>query len=134
VRAVQEEQISAFLENKPGVVANLCAALTEREVNIKAMTVLDTKDIGTLRLVVDNLPEAQKALKEAGAAYILVPVVAVNIPNTPGMFGKIAREFADNEINIEYVYATVGSSESSSLAVFRVSDCNKALTVNFSEE
>ncbi len=131
MRAIAEEQISAFLENRPGVVANMCAAMTEREVNIKAMTVLDTKDVGTLRMVVDNLKAAQEALTDAGAAFILVPVVVVPIPNRPGAFAMVARTFADAGINIEYVYVTAVTEQAPSLAIFRVSDTDKALEIEF---
>lgn len=131
MRAIAEEQISAFLENRPGVVANMCAAMTERKVNIKAMTVLDTKDVGTLRMVVDDLKGACEALAEAGAAYVLVPVVVVPIPNRPGAFAMVARTFADADINIEYVYVTAVTGQAPSLAIFRVSDTEKALQIDF---
>lgn len=128
---VAEAQISAFLENRPGVIARLCAAFTERHVNIKAMTVLDTKDIGTLRMVVDDLDEAEKALREAEAAYVLVPVVTVPIPNKPGAFARVASIFAEAGINIEYVYCTAMGGQDGSMAVFRVNDHEKAQELDF---
>ncbi len=131
MRAIAEEQISAFLENRPGVVANMCAAMTEREVNIKAMTVLDTKDVGTLRMVVDNLKAAQEALTDAGAAFILVPVVVVPIPNRPGAFAMVARTFADAGINNEHVSDTAVTEQAPALAIFRVSATEKALQIDF---
>ena len=128
-----EEQISAFLANKPGVVADLCAALTEHGVNIKAMTVLDTVDIGTMRMVVDDVEAAKTALKEAGAAFVVVPVIAIQLPNKPGAFARIARTLAAAGVNIEYFYVTAATTEESSLGIFRVSDREKALTLEFDD-
>ncbi len=133
VRARAVEQISAFLANKPGVMADLCAALNENKVNIQALTVLDTVDIGTMRMVVDNVDVAKRALKEAGAAFVVVPVIAVLIPNKPGAFSRVARIMAGAGINIEYFYATATPNAPSSLAVFRVSDYESALELEFPE-
>jgi hypothetical protein len=131
VRAKAEEQISAFLANKPGVVANLSAGLADHGVSIKAMTVLDTVDIGTVRMVVDNVDLAKKALNEAGAAYVNVPVITIPIPNKKGAFARIARTLAEHQINIEYFYATAGVGGETTLGVFRVSDHKKALEIEF---
>lgn len=131
MRAIPEQQVSAFLANKPGVVANFCAALTECGVNIKALTVLDTVDVGTIRMVVDDLGTAKEALAEAGAAYVEVPVIAIPIPNRPGSFAKIARTLSDAKINIEYVYASAVPGADHTLAIFRVSDYKAALEVDF---
>jgi hypothetical protein len=131
LRAIPEQQISAFLANNPGVVANFCAALTERGVNIRAMTVLDTVDVGTMRMVVDNLQIAKNALSDAGAAYVEVPVVCLPIPNKPGSFARIARTFANAKINIEYVYATGMPGAEHTYGVFRVADHKAALEIDF---
>lgn len=131
MRATAEEQISAFLANKPGVMADLCAGLNEYRVNIRALTVMDTVDIGTIRLVVDNVDAAKGALREAGAAFVVVPVVGVLIPNKQGAFARVARSMANNGINIEYFYATATPGAEYSLAIFRVSDFEKALSLDF---
>ncbi|MFQ5414260.1 MAG: hypothetical protein ACE5E6_07350 [Phycisphaerae bacterium] len=133
MRAEADEQISAFLENRPGCVADLCAALIERKINIKAMCVLETHDIGTLRMVVDNVELAKEVFSAAGAAYIVVPVVSIVIPNKPGAFTRIARTMAKANINIEYVYATAAPGTAQSVGVFRVSDQKAALELDFEE-
>jgi len=92
--AKPETQLSAFLANQPGVVARLCEALAEKGVSILAMAVLDTVDIGTMRMVVDDLEVAKEALDEAGAAYVEVPVITIPIHNLQGGFGQIARVLA----------------------------------------
>ncbi|MCH7808133.1 MAG: ACT domain-containing protein [Planctomycetes bacterium] len=131
MRAIPEHQISAFLANTPGVVANLCATLAERGVNIKAIMVMDTVDVGTVRMVVDNLSIAKEALTDAGAAYVEVPVIAVPIPNQPGSFAKFARTLANAKINIEYFYATATPGTETTLGIFRVSDHKAALELEF---
>ncbi|MBI1825908.1 MAG: ACT domain-containing protein [Planctomycetes bacterium] len=131
LRAQAEQQISAFLANKPGVVARLCAALAERDVNIQAMTVMDTVDIGTMRMVVDKMDVAREALNSAGAAYVEVPVIAIPIPNEEGGFARIAGILAAANINIEYFYATSVPGTDYSLGIFRVSDHQAALELDF---
>jgi len=130
-QARAEWQISAFLANKPGVIARLCAALADRDVNILAMTVLDTVDIGTMRMVVDKLDVAREALDTAGAAYVEVPVLSIPIPNKEGGFARIAGILAGANINIEYFYCTCVPGTDYSLGIFRVSDHEAALTLNF---
>jgi hypothetical protein len=131
VRATRETQLSAFLANRPGVVADLCAALTERGVNIRAICVLDSVDVGTLRMVVDNLPIAKEALTTAGAAFTEVPVISIAISNRRGAFASIARALASRDINIEYFYATATPGSDHTVGIFRVSDAAAALELEF---
>ncbi len=124
-------QISAFLANKPGVVAHLCGALAERGVNIRAMTVMDTVDIGTVRMIVDDMEVAKDALDGAGAAYVEIPVITIPIPNELGGFAKIAGTLAAANINIEYAYVTGVPETERTIGVFRVSDHDAALALEF---
>ena len=129
--ATAETQLSVFLANRPGVVAHVCAALAERDINIRAMTVLDTVDIGTMRMVVDDVDGAKEALDGSGAAYVEVPVISIPIPNVEGGFARIARTLAGAHVNIEYFYATAAPDSKYTLGIFRVSDCEKALEIDF---
>lgn len=133
MRAVADEQLSAFLANRPGMIAGLCQHLAEAGVTIRAMAVLDTVDIGTVRMVVDNVEAAKAALNRAGAAYVSVPVLCVPIPNRPGGFGAIAASLGQRNINIEYFYATASGESGFALGVFRVSDRERALDIDFPE-
>ena len=133
IKACLEEQLCAFLANKPGMVANLCSGLTEYGVLIKAMAVLDTHDIGTVRMVVDDIDKAKKALDEAGAAYVIVPVVTIPIPNTKGGFAKLAHLLASRNINIEYFYSTAMPGTDYTLGVFRVEDYGAVLELDFDQ-
>ena len=131
MKAIETTQLSVFLGNTPGVVANLCSALTDAKISIQAMTVLDTVDIGTMRMVVDDVERAKQALKGSSAAYVEVPVITMLIDNQPGAFAGIARRMADSGVNIEYVYATAAKGSEHTLGVFRVNDIDTALKIEF---
>jgi hypothetical protein len=125
------EQISIFLENRPGVVADLCAHLTERAINIRALAVLDTIDIGTVRMVVDDPGKAKEAFAAAGAAYVSVKCLAVEVPHAPGGFANVARKLSLAGINIEYIYASALNGTGKAMGIFRVSDLDRALTLDY---
>ncbi len=131
IKASKEEQLCAFLANKPGMVASLCTGLMEYGVLIKAMAVLDTHDIGTVRMVVDDVDRAKEALDQAGAAYVSVPVITIAIPNTKGGFAKLAHLLASKNINIEYFYSTAMPGTDYTLGVFRIEDYGSVLELEF---
>ncbi len=134
MKATETTQICVFLSNHPGVVANLCARLTEADVSMQAITVLDTVDIGTMRMIVDDPERAKRALKGTDSAYVEVPVITLEIRNKPGAFAKIARTMANAGVNIEYVYATAMPGTERTLGVFRVSDIDTALKLEYPDD
>jgi len=83
--------------------------------------------------VVDDVEGAQHALRGKGAAFVVVPVVGVSMPNKPGAFALVARRIAAAGINIEYFYATAMPGTERSLAIFRVSDHERTLTLDYPE-
>ncbi len=127
------EQISVFLENRPGVIAEVCNALIDQEINITALTVLETFDIATMRLVVDRAEAAKEALRTAGAAYVAVPVLGVTMPNVPGALGLFGERIANVGVNIEYMYASSIPDTKSVFAIVRVrdEDMEKVLELSF---
>lgn len=127
----QVEQITIFLENRSGVVADLCEHLTERDISIRAITVLDTIDIGTMRMVVDKPEKAKEALGAAGAAYVTIKCLAMEIPNNSGGFSAVARILSLAGVNIEYVYASALPGTEKTMAIFRVSDIERALGLEY---
>ena len=78
------EQIAVFLENKSGRLAEITAILAENNINIRALAVADTADFGILRLIVDKVDEAEKALKEKGFTVGKTTVIAVEVPDRTG--------------------------------------------------
>ena len=126
------EQISIFLENRTGVIADLCAHFTERNINIRAIAVLDTIDIGTVRMVVDEPEVAKEALAAAGAAYVTVKCLALEVPDRPGGFASVANKLSLAGINIEYFYASTLPGAKKTMSIFRVSNIERALRIDYS--
>ena len=81
---MQIQQISVFVENKPGRLADITETLAQEQVNIRAVSVADTSDFGILRLIVDKPQEAVRTLREAGHTVSLTNVIAVCMEDTPG--------------------------------------------------
>ncbi|MCP4248276.1 MAG: ACT domain-containing protein [bacterium] len=131
-KAERVDQISIFLKNRAGVVADLCTALTEQHINIRALTVMDTVDVGTLRMVVDDVELAKTALSNTGATYRISPDLALAIASAPGAFARVARTMAKAGVNIEYVYASAIGGGDRSLGIFRVNNVEKAMTLTYS--
>ena len=122
------KQISVFVENKPGRLANVTEVLYKKGVNLRAFTIAEAGDFGIIRMVVDKTDEAYKALKEAGFTVTLTDVLGVEVKDEPGGLYRIAKALGDVGINIEYVYAfTFGGDKA--LIILRVDDTEKAIEV-----
>jgi hypothetical protein len=123
------EQISIFLENKPGRLAEVARILAEAGVNIRALSLADTSDFGVLRLIVDKQEEAEEALKERGFTVRKTDVVAVEVSDRPGGLHHILDILDKAGINVEYVYAFVRQSGSNAVNIFRFEDTEEAVKV-----
>lgn len=120
-------QLSVFLENKPGVLAAVCKALGEHDINIRGVSVSDTVDHAVVRLIVSDPHKAVHVLGEHGALVVETDVLIVKLSDHPGALAEVAAKFARGKINIEYAY---GSSDDTEATVFvRVSDTKKALEI-----
>ncbi len=98
------EQISIFLENKAGRLAEVTTILADAGVNIKALALADTSEFGILRLIVDKREVAQTVLKNNGVTVRLTHVVAVEVSHTPGGLNRILQILQAQGINVEYMY------------------------------
>lgn len=125
------EQLTVFLENRPGILADLCAHLSDRRINIRAISVLDNTDAGTVRLIVDQPDLAKETLADAGVSYTTARCLSLEMPNNPGGFAGIARTLSLAGINIDYIYASSVPGTGSALGIFRVSDIEQALALNW---
>ncbi|MHC4200287.1 MAG: ACT domain-containing protein [Planctomycetota bacterium] len=119
------EQLSIFLENKPGVLASVSSALAEAGVNLRALCVSDTVDHAVVRLVPSDHGLARDVLERGGALVVETEVLVLTLPDKPGALADVARKFADAEVNIEYSYGSGGTAEAGIL-VMRVSDMERA--------
>jgi len=112
-------QISVFLENRKGRLYEVCSLLGSNDINIRALTVAETESFGVLRIVVDKSDEAVKVLRDNGFTANFTDVVAVEVGDRPGGLAAILKVFAENEVNVEYMYGFVEKHSDKALLVFR---------------
>ena len=120
------KQISVFLENKAGRLANVTRVLGEAGINIRALSIADTSDFGILRLIVNDPNKAYRILKDGGFTVSETDVIAVRVPDTPGGLAGILEQTAESNLNIEYLYAFIGSNGKDALVIFKVEDWEQA--------
>ncbi|XXJ19486.1 ACT domain-containing protein [Desulfovibrio caledoniensis] len=113
------DQLSIFLENRAGRLAEVTRILSEAEVNIRALSLADTSDFGILRLIVSDFDKAKAKLKDAGFTVGRTSVVAVEVNDQPGGLNSILTMLQDAGINVEYMYAFVQQSGDSAVLIFR---------------
>jgi hypothetical protein len=126
------EQISVFLENKPGRLAEITKIMGDAGVDLRAMSLADTADFGVLRLMVDNPKMARELLKGSGCVVSVTPVLAARIADRPGSLAAVLSVLADAEISVEYAYASIARDKENAYVIFRVDDNDRALAA-FSE-
>lgn len=121
------QQISVFLENKSGRLAQLTQTLGDAGINIRALSIADTSDFGILRLIVSKPEDAYNVLKNAGFTVSITEVIAVEVKDTPGGLGAVLKLLEAAGINIEYLYAFLEKSSDDALVVFRVEQLDEAI-------
>ncbi|BDQ32506.1 ACT domain-containing protein [Pseudodesulfovibrio portus] len=113
------DQLSIFLENRAGRLAEVTRILSEAGVNIRALSLADTSDFGILRLIVSDFETAKTKLKDAGFTVGRTSVVAVEVTDEPGGLNNILAMLQEAGINVEYMYAFVQQSGNSAVLIFR---------------
>jgi len=121
------EQISIFLENKSGRLAEVAEALAGAGINIRALSLADTSDFGILRLIVNDTEKAKKVLKDNGFTVGKTEVIAVEVADRPGGIAEILNVMRDGGINVEYMYAFVQKSGQHAVIIFRFDELEKAI-------
>ena len=117
-----QKQISVFIENKRGRLAEITGVLGENGVDMKALCIADTSDFGILRIIVDKPEQAEKALREKGYAVSITDVIAFSVEDKPGGLAAALRIFDEQGINIEYMYAFFKKNEEKATVIVRVDD------------
>lgn len=123
------EQISIFLENKPGGLEDATRILKEADVNIRTLSLADTSDFGILRLIVNDVEKAVAALKAQGLRVSRTTVVAVEVPDRPGGLHSILAALSQQGVNVEYLYAFVERSGQDAVIIFRFDNPDAAIEV-----
>jgi hypothetical protein len=126
---MRAEQISVFLENKAGRLAEVTGILSDAKVNIRALALADTSDFGVLRLIVDNNEKAVEALKNRGFTVGRTDVLAVEVEDRPGGLHSILDMLNEADINVEYMYAFVQHSGKNAVMIFRFDNIDEAVKV-----
>jgi hypothetical protein len=121
------EQISIFIENKSGRLAEITRILGDAGINIRALSLADTSDFGILRLIVNNVETAKAALKEKGFTVSKTEVVAVEVPDRPGGLSALLQTLDGSQINVEYMYAFVERCGGNAVIIFRFDETDKAI-------
>lgn len=120
------KQLTVFVENKQGALVSITDTLANHNINIRALSIADTRDFGILRLIVSDNAAAVKTLSDEGYLIKMTDVVGVKIGDCPGKLSK-ALEVLDNaHINMEYLYAFMARTEKHAYVVLRVEDNEKA--------
>jgi hypothetical protein len=123
------EQISIFLENKPGSLEHVTRILKDAGINIRTLSLADTSDFGILRLIVNDVEATKNILKKNGFTVSRTAVVAVEVPDRPGGLHSIMEVIAKQNINVDYLYAFVEKSGENAVIIFRFSDPDAAIDV-----
>ena len=117
------KQISVFVENKPGSMNAMTKVLADHNIDMRALSLAETKDFGIVRIIVDDVFNAATVLKDAGYVHTITPVVGVMIPDTPGGLNKVLQVLADVQVNVEYMYAFLaGKDKDHAYMIFRVEE------------
>ena len=122
-------QISVFLENRSGRLAEVAQILSNEGINIRALSLADTADFGVLRIIVDRSAECLKILREAGFVARETEVLALEVEDRPGGLHHVLDTLGSGAINVEYVYAFVERKKENAIVVFKVDDKKRAIEV-----
>ena len=122
-------QISVFLENKAGQLADITGILSDNQVNMRAINIAETADYGVLRLIVDDAAKASSILLEQGFILTMTPVVGVAVTDTPGGLSKVLSVISTAGIDVEYMYSVFGQKDGQACMIFRVADTDGLVAV-----
>lgn len=123
------EQISVFVENRPGKLVEVLEILSANNIDLRALSIADTADFGVLRLIVNKPREALEVLREADFATSVTEVLSVSIEDAPGSLARVLRYLSDAGIGVEYIYAFVAHEKDKAYVIVRVEDNEKAAGV-----
>lgn len=126
---MKTEQLSVFLENRAGRLAEVTRTLADAKINIRALSLADTSDFGILRMIVCDHEKAKLVLKEKGFTIGRTSVVAVEVPDTPGGLDSVLQLVSANGINVEYMYAFVQREAESAVMIFRFDKIDQAVEI-----
>lgn len=121
------KQVSVFVENRKGRLAEVTKLLADEQVNVRSVSLADMHDIGVLRIIVDDSARCINALKRNGFMCQETDVVAVEMDDKPGGLHRVVQALAEEDVNVEYMYTTFEKSSDKAIVILRVDDGEMAL-------
>ena len=122
-------QISVFLENRVGQLAQVCKVLAENDISLVTLSLAETQDFGIARLIVDDHVKAETVLRTNKLLVKTTPVVAVTVPDRPGGMAQVVSTLSEKGCDIEYSYAFAFNNNEKAVLVFRFKDDDAAQRV-----
>lgn len=121
------KQISVFIENKAGRLADVATCLAKEGIDTRALSLADTTNFGVLRLIVDQPEKALETLQECNFAVSTTEVISVLVPDVPGGLAQVLEIFKEKEIDIEYMYAFIGKESEKAIVILRIDNPKEAI-------
>lgn len=121
------QQLSVFVENKPGHLRAPCQALAAAGINLATLSLADTQQYGILRLIIRDWQQAKAVLEKAGFVVKTTEVLAIEVPDRPGGLDDVLRVIEQAGMNVEYMYAFAEKREQQAVLVFRFADIDAAV-------
>lgn len=115
-------QLSIFVENRFGRIAQLTRLLADNNIDLRTISIADTKEFGIVRIIADNPDKAAQVLQEDGWIFQKTPVIAVVIPDVPGGMADVLDALTEKEIGVEYIYAVIAKKAETACMIFRVKE------------
>ena len=115
-------QISVFLENRSGQLAQITRMLADAHINLRAISIAETADYGLARMIVDDAHKASAILLEEGNILSMTPVWAVEVPDRPSGLADLLAVLAENHVDVEYMYSLFTNKDGHAYMVLRISD------------
>ncbi|MBR5570670.1 MAG: ACT domain-containing protein [Oscillospiraceae bacterium] len=122
-------QISVFLENRAGQLAEISGILAKNDIDLRAISIAETADYGVLRMIVDDAQKATGILMEHGYLMSMTPVLVVSVPDVPGGIAPVLAAMAEGNIDIEYMYSLFTHIAGKAYIVFRVAEAEKFINL-----
>lgn len=123
------KQISIFIENSPGRLYEVTQALGAAGINLSALSLADIGDYGVLRLLVSDVATARRIFMKKHLPARVDDVVAVEISDYPGSLAKVLKPLLEAEVNITYMYSSIGFSSGQAMVIFRFNDNDQAIKI-----
>jgi hypothetical protein len=123
---MKETQISVYIANKPGELAKVTSHLARFNINMRAISMVESSDYGIVRLITSDAERACAALCEMGWGFVTSDVIVAEIADRPGALADICKKLADDGINIRYLYATVTPGGGVAMAVISTEEDARA--------